>query len=145
MSLKFEEKGKKEELENSPQEIQPTPVEASTSSPAPPQYYDSEPSSQPPRYNKLYGEANYTLNSHKPSKPEPRFAGASAATVAAVCAPLPPKETEKNKESRSLLERWKDWKNSREHEGASSEESNARRNIQRPNIYGLMGIPVGRR
>jgi hypothetical protein len=72
-----------------------------------PRYYDSEPSSQPPNYNKA-ASSGTTGTLHPPSRPQAQHtgSGALASTVAALLAPPEPKP----KEKKPLRERWRDFK-----------------------------------
>jgi hypothetical protein len=70
-----------------------------------PQYYDAEPSKQPPQYHKPS-----TPNAkRKSTQQQPEFAGASAASVAAILA-SPSLDTNERKEKKPWRERWKDFK-----------------------------------
>lgn len=94
--------------EKAESKAQEAAAEAATSQPAdlssptadqqheqdPPQYFDSEPSSQPPSYNKQSGNASSSKRNSGP---------ASAASVNAILGPPP----EKHKKM-SLKERWKE-------------------------------------
>ncbi|KAH7397404.1 hypothetical protein BKA66DRAFT_566514 [Pyrenochaeta sp. MPI-SDFR-AT-0127] len=83
----------------------------STSHPVDPElpgYYDSEPSSQPPKYNNAATSNATGLQPPPRPKAHQTGSGASAATVAAILAsPSPPQD---EKEKKSLNERWRDWK-----------------------------------
>ncbi|KAJ8114163.1 hypothetical protein OPT61_g3887 [Boeremia exigua] len=66
----------------------------------PPQYYDSEPSSQPPHYRQISGVKGTDSSIHA--------SGASAASISAILAY--PSQLEADKEKRSWRERWQEWK-----------------------------------
>ncbi|KAF2686175.1 hypothetical protein K458DRAFT_298527, partial [Lentithecium fluviatile CBS 122367] len=66
-----------------------------------PQYYDSEPSGQPPHYDKATSTAK-----RRSAQQQPQFTGASAASVAAVLASPAPEKVKK----RTWRERWRELK-----------------------------------
>ena len=98
MDSKYTEKSKE----------RPAQATTSTADPDLPRYYDSEPSSQPPQYNKASssGHAQAKLKSQQQSQSS--GTGASAATIAAVLAS--PNAHLEEKEKKPLRERWSDWK-----------------------------------
>lgn len=67
-----------------------------------PQYYDSEPSSQPPTY--IRGANRNTESFLQPNS------GASAADISAILAYPTASQLQSGKEKRSWRERWKEWK-----------------------------------
>jgi hypothetical protein len=76
-----------------------------------PRYYDSEPSSQPPKYDKAATPATSTTprsSLQPPTRPQAHHtgSGAPAATVAALLASSEPETRDK----KPLRERWKDFK-----------------------------------
>lgn len=68
-----------------------------------PEYYNSEPSSQPPQYSHASGKST--------TRPSNAGSGASAANIAAILAyPSPSQLNEKKeKDTRPWRERWRDW------------------------------------
>ncbi|KAF2866831.1 hypothetical protein BDV95DRAFT_199432 [Massariosphaeria phaeospora] len=73
----------------------------------PPQYYDSEPSRQPPQYQRNGNSSNHTVQN------ETQTAGASAASVAAVLGlpstALRKQLDEERKMKRTWRDRWRQW------------------------------------
>jgi len=95
-----------EKSEKSAQSSNKASTLTSTSTTAPlPRYYDSEPTSQPPQYPK---SRSTTSPSTRNTRPAAHTTGVSAASIAAVCAPLPADWNEKKK--RTWSERRRYWK-----------------------------------
>ena len=88
---------KKEDIAHPPTTPHPT---------EPPQYYDSEPSAQPPHY------PSTQTNPNPRPRPPTQHSGASAATIAAVLAypSSSQMQVEIGTEKRSWRERWRAWK-----------------------------------
>jgi hypothetical protein len=134
MDTKHSEKTEKTITTNPPPTSSATKVEPD---PELPIYYDSEPSSQPPKYDKI-------SSPDKPSTRRSQFAqahntgsGAPAATVAALLATPRPED----KEKRSLRQRFKDWIEGDPHTkptGGDSSGNSAQWNVQDGSIKGYV-------
>lgn len=94
---------------------------------SPPRYYDSEPSSQPPRYGKDSMKSPPQRQSvHRPTQ---STAGASAASVAAVLAAPSYDYKKKDKTKKPWRERYRDWRASWDTEYVPNSESRANLNV----------------
>lgn len=109
----------------------------------PPQYYDSEPSSQPPQYAKDSSKPSEIQRTGKQSTATASTVGQSAATVSAVIAQSSAAQREGYNRKKSLRERWRNWKLRRERDREDDEEfrrrggsygSQARLNVMGANI-----------
>jgi hypothetical protein len=125
----------------------------------PPIYYDSEPSSQPPRYPNTQGTAPQSISATKPqtttispSKPANQYrTGADASTVAAVLAsPYEDLDAQRraDRKKKTISERWRDFKerNFGEYDqGRDRAGSAAEWNVQGGRLNGGLSTPYRRK
>jgi hypothetical protein len=111
-SVKYSMSSKTKELESSKQREETVTAQSPDS--IPPQYFNSEPSGQPPQYKQTPSQISkpspVSKTNHRHS--ESQTAGASRASVAAVLAYPTVPDKDEEKEKRSLRERWRDWRQS---------------------------------